>query len=158
MVKLLAVTFAAVTAGEIARFLFPRVNAKMVKWFKGIHREGELQELSGIFWLHFGFFVTVYLLPDRGAVLCGMGYLIFGDSAAALVGMRWGRHKILGKSVEGSLAFICAGTAVGMLFVSPVRALVGAAVGAIAELVPLPGNDNFWIPVVSAGVLTWVMR
>ena len=140
---------------EFGRFLFPEANRKLMGLFGGIHREEESHRASGIFWTLLGSTLTVALFRDRAVVLCSMGYLVFGDSAAALAGVKWGRRQILpGKSVEGSAAFFIASLAVGLYFFPPPAALAGALLATCVEMLPLPWNDNFWVPLVSAVFLS----
>lgn len=88
----------------------------------------------------------------------GMAMALTGDAAAALVGRSWGRNPWPGskRTVEGSAAFVAAALLVSVLFPGPgwvVRGL--AAVGAaLAEVVPIPLNDNLVLPFVTAGLLT----
>lgn len=153
-VIILGLLLAVESAIEFGRFFFLNFNSKLVHWFGGIHREQEFYKSSGIFWTLLGSLVIIGLFPNRSVVLCSMGYLIFGDSAAALVGVRFGRHKIGKKSVEGTLAFFCISFLIGLFFLTPLTAFLGAIFVALIELVPLPYNDNFWIPVFSAIFLT----
>lgn len=134
---------------DFGRLLVPGLSAKIVGLFGGIHREGEVSRVSGIFWTLAGSFTLMLLIPDRTAVLCAMSFLIFGDSAAALVGVPYGRHKFWGKSVEGSAAFFTASALAGLFFYDPVIAFAGALVATLVECLPFPWNDNFWVPVLS---------
>jgi dolichol kinase len=78
--------------------------------------------------------------------------LTLGDGFAEIVGAKKGRHVLpynRGKSIEGSafgfvIAFIGAS-----LFVSPLKALLGATIGMFVESLPTPVNDNLAIPIVS---------
>jgi len=78
--------------------------------------------------------------------------LVLGDTAAALVGKTVGRVRILGKTLEGSLACF----AVSFLFAWGVVGLpawvaaCGALTATLFELLPIPLDDNFRIP-LSAG-------
>jgi dolichol kinase len=144
---------------EFGRFLFPGLNGRIVGLFGGIHREEEIHKATGIFWTLSGSLLTMAIFQDRRVVLCSMGYLIFADAAAALIGVKFGSHRFLkNKSVEGSLAFFFTSLAVGLFFMSPPSALLGAAVATLIELLPLSYNDNFWIPVISASFLTIIPK
>lgn len=134
---------------EFSRLFLPRLNQRLLALFGGIHREEETRRVSGIFWTLLGSVLTFWLIPDRAATLCAMGYLIFGDTAAAFVGVAFGRHRFGNKSVEGSAAFFAVSFAVGLAFFPPSIALIGALFAALVEMLPLPFNDNLWIPVVS---------
>ena len=157
VLEILGTLLAVESCVEFGRFLVPGFNQKLVGIFGGIHREEEVRRASGIFWTLLGSFLTMLLFRRREVVLCAMGFLVFGDAAAALVGIQFGKHRIFhGKSLEGSLAFFLVSLAVGLFFFSPLPALVGAFLATLVELIPLPYNDNLWIPLVSALLLTFV--
>jgi dolichol kinase len=83
--------------------------------------------------------------------------LTFGDGFATIFGKKMGRTVIpfnKGKRLEGSvLGFTCAFFG-ALVFVSPLKALIGAIVGMVVEILPLPINDNLMIPLVSGLFLT----
>ena len=94
-----------------------------------------------------------------------MAVMLTGDAAAALVGRKFGRHKIVnGKSLEGALSFIIAGyiflTAVGMICHADTRFYILGAVGVILSAVvelftkQIKIDDNFTIPLTVGVVLS----
>ncbi len=150
VLKILGSFLAVEGSIEFGRLLLPGLNQKIVGMFGGIHREEELSRVSGIFWTLAGSFILMAIIPDRTVVFCAMGYLIFGDSAAALVGVPFGTHRFgKNKSVQGSLSFFVVAVVVGLFFFNPFVALLGAAFAAVVECLPLPWNDNFWVPLLS---------
>ena len=102
------------------------------------------------------------------AWLCGALVLVFSDSAAALVGRRWGRthFRTLGgtKSLEGSAAFFASTLfillALSALQLGAAPALAGLlllAAGLTAvEAVAGMGTDNLAIPLTAAWAWTWL--
>jgi dolichol kinase len=93
--------------------------------------------------------------PNKNIVLACLFYLAFGDASAALVGKRMGKRKIFwDKTLEGSLAcfFVC--FLIGLFFFKWPLALAGALIAAFIELFPWALNDNFWMPIISAFVIT----
>jgi dolichol kinase len=91
-----------------------------------------------------------------------LAVLGFADPAAAIVGRRWGRTKLLhGRSLEGSLTFLGVGFFVAlalMLVCFPavgvgggaLIALGAASVGAVAEAVAKRVDDNVMVPLAAA--------
>lgn len=142
---------------EMSRFWAPGLNERLLKAFGGIHREGETRKISGIFWTLLGSIVTFWFF-SKPVAFAAMGFLIFGDTASALAGILWGRHAIFkGKTFEGSAAFFVVSACLGGIFLPLKAALAGALFSAVIEALPLPGNDNFWVPVLSGIFLTRVL-
>ena len=82
-------------------------------------------------------------------------YLALGDASAALVGKRIGKRKIFWeKTLEGSLACFLVCFIIGLFFFKLPLALAGALAAAIIELFPWALNDNFWMPIIAAFVLS----
>ena len=88
--------------------------------------------------------------------------LIICDIAAALIGRRYGKHKFLAKSLEGTLAFFVFACIV-TIFTPKVDGLVleyfigivSGAVGAIIENISYGwADDNLTIP-LSIGFTMW---
>ncbi len=116
--------------------------------------------------------MCVLLFPDPVHVFCAMTVMLLGDTAAALIGRRWGETKFKnGKSMEGTLAFILVGWLI-IIFTGLFAGFSGrefafglAAVflAAIAEChnKKLRIDDNFSIPLIIGIVLTvaqWFSR
>ena len=92
-----------------------------------------------------------------GARLIAIYTLAIADPLSALVGITWGRrHVVAGKTVEGSLAFWVATTAIAAVVLRvttvvaatpvAVAALAIGFVGAVFEMLPLRLDDNLTIP------------
>lgn len=106
--------------------------------------------------------VCVLVFPKL-IVLTAFPILIISDSVAALFGRRFGRHKFLRKSVEGSLAFFL--FALPVVYFTPkveysaVEFLIGAAaalVGTVVEAGSWKIDDNLSIP-LSVGAVMWAL-
>jgi dolichol kinase len=77
-----------------------------------------------------------------------------GDSAAAIVGERFGHRRIVRrKTVEGFTADLTASFLPACLLVSPFIALLGAGGAMIMELLDVP-DDNLTMPIVAGALMT----
>ena len=101
--------------------------------------------------------------PFKGAIYYGLGIMFpivllstdyacaviiilsVGDSVSNLVGRRYGRIRILDKSLEGSLAFYFSAWLAASVFVDPGHAALMALVAAAIELFSF-ADDNVTIP------------
>ncbi len=107
--------------------------------------------------------IVIALFPKLIAVT-SFAILIISDISAALIGRRYGSHRFLDKSLEGTIAFFVSALIVigiiGMLYELPaVYFAIGtcaAAIGAVIENVSirLRVDDNVSIP-LSIGVVMW---
>jgi dolichol kinase len=98
-----------------------------------------------------GFFTALCLFRDKVSLFPAY-VIVVADTAAALVGMRFGRHPILSlpKTWEGSAAF-CLFCLVGAwLFFPPATALLVSLILTVLEALSLKGTDNFTLPVAAA--------
>ena len=157
-------------AMEAARRLHPRINQFMVDtMFGAIARPIEAYRINSGTWYGIALFVMVWLFSPL-ACICGVLALGVGDPAAAIIGRRFGRHKLRShKSLEGMLGFVGVSTAVifAFLLATPHAELVGtpawrvlvisawaSVVGAVTEVYCQPIDDNFAIPLTVAGAMS----
>ncbi len=80
---------------------------------------------------------------------------------SALVGRRLGKHRFLGKSLEGSIAFFISAfiiilltPKIDYLFGEYVIGALAAAFGAVIEALPWEVDDNLSIP-LAIGAFLW---
>lgn len=114
--------------------------------------ESELQEfvVSPLFYAS-GIILSLVLFPDSISY-ASITVLTLGDGFASLFGRRWGRRNLpfhKNKTVEGSLGGFLLALTGSLLFIEPHGALIASAAGMLAEILPLPINDNITIPLTS---------
>ncbi len=143
---------------ESWRFRNPKVNRWLFERFKGFTKEKERDRVSSTTLFLTASAVTILLFP-RGVAVPALLFLTFGDPVAEIVGVNYGRVKVLcGKTLEGTLAGAAACFLAGACLL-PLRSLgltipvlaAGAAAAALTELLPFPVDDNFTIP-IGAGI------
>jgi phosphoserine phosphatase len=130
-----------------------RMNRKNLPVISAITRNAvshaELYEFAAApLYFAMGILITLLLFP---APVNGAAIAIFtlGDSAASFFGGLVSKKPLpfnKGKTLEGSLFGFFFAFLAGSVFVSPVLALIGAAVAMIIESLPVPVNDNILIP------------
>lgn len=158
-----AVFFIAVLGLDILRIEVPNINTFIFSRFGSFIRKSEKQTLTGTAYYVIGIGLT-FLVYSRAAATVAICFLIFGDVAATTIGERFGKTKIGSKSLEGTAAFVIAAFAVGGVLYSIGLGtalwvmIPGALVAAGVELLTLPVNDNLVIPVVSGGVMEFLLR
>jgi len=149
---------------DIGRFLSPGF-AKIIYTIFPVFREHELdpgkKQLSGSTWLLAAAVLTIAVFPKVIAIV-SLVFLILGDTAAALIGRKWGKTPFLKKSLEGTLAFVV--MTVIIAFFTPkltdsgieiALIIISGIVAAIAENVSHGVlDDNVAIP-LSSGVVLW---
>ena len=102
-------------------------------------------------------FIFSYMLYMVGilhilAVFSGILIACLSDAAAALVGRRYGKHKVIvrskdTKSVEGFLAGIVLAYIIGLILVGPIYALIGALIFFLTDYFPIYTADNILNPI-----------
>lgn len=106
--------------------------------------------------------VTTLLFPVPFSIISFL-CMMFGDTAAALIGRKFGKHKFFnGKSVEGCAAFLITDWLIvtGAYFITGfnwlilVFGLAGVMIAMVAELFneELHLDDNFSIPLIVGGM------
>lgn len=151
---------------EQVRINYPELSAKLPLLNRYFLRAEETLKESAALPYNMALLLTVLTFP-KPISLTAIYTLAIADPLSALVGIRYGKHKIVrGKSIEGSLAFfIC--TMLSVLFVFlplfPDRLIniFGLAFGvgfftASFEMIPLKIDDNLTIPLVTA-TITWIL-
>jgi dolichol kinase len=155
---LLVILAAAMILFELARLYLPWGRALYKKFFGYVTRPHEYDRPSGAPHVFIGYLLAGLLYAPTIAIIA-MLFTSIGDTAAALIGQRYGKIRIGSKTLEGTLAcfFVCLLLTIPTPF-TLVASLAGAFTAAIAELIRWPFiNDNIAIPVLSGAAITLVM-
>lgn len=138
---------------DAVRLYEPHVRRVFYFLFGRLLREHERFNLLGSTYMLLAALICVRAFDKPKAVLA-LAFLVVGDTVAALVGRRYGRTKILDKSLEGSSACFVSCLLVGWAYpgndLSWIMIGVGALAATLFELLPVPMDDNLRIP-LSAG-------
>lgn len=143
---------------ELLRGLMSGVNDWLVRTLP-LFKAAESRQVTGATFMWLSATLLVFVAEKEIAVLA-MLYLSVGDPFAALVGVRDHRARLFGKSLAGTAAFAIAALGAGLLAtLHPDVPLAwwlapGALAAALAELAPVPLDDNITVPIVAAAVMT----
>lgn len=151
------------TITELCRRRFPGFNVALCLFFAPIMRERERHRISSASW-YIASMWMVFLLAPREVALIVLWLVGVGDTAAGVVGARWGRWRLTPHlSVEGMAAAfaVCFVGVYGMAgYWLPSLRFTGASLMAFVGLVALVGtlaeslfphlDDNLVIPLLGA--------
>lgn len=169
VITILVTCLAGALSTEIVRYYFPRINDKICVTFAPIMRERERTAISSSTWYMISTLLVFLVFPKlTGSIV--LLFVALGDTAAGIVGVKWGRHRLAAKvSLEGVLAgfAVCAASTYLLMrygqTVVPlsgtalaVFSVLAGAIGAGAETVLKKWDDNLVIPLVSAPCI-WVL-
>jgi dolichol kinase len=149
---------------ESLRLNEPHLRRMTARLVGALLREHEKTGLFASTYLILGSLLCAYSFPgSKPIVVASVLFLIMGDAAAALVGRTFGRVQIFGKTLEGSLACLVTCLIIGVLVaihmpgLSVKAAVVGAVTATAFELLPIPLDDNFRIPLSAGFAMRLVM-
>ena len=161
MLSIMVPAFLAMTLIDIARlrnWSFWNKFARPI--LSPIIRTHELEgDFTGAFYILGSFCLTIFLF-DKPLAIAAIAFIIVGDTFAALIGRKFGKHKFRSKSVEGSLGCFVGASIVA--FLTPDLPLtvgvIGALVATVTEAVSFNIDDNVSVPLVSGLVMHIVIK
>lgn len=147
---------------EFIRLRNEKLNIILMSVMRPFMRESERTSVSGLPFYALGTGLTLMLFPERVAILSVL-FLIFADPIASVIGILYGKDKILpNKSLQGTLAAFTVCYVItmiyGMRFSNPDMnllcfSLLAGVVGSFSELCSRYIDDNLSIPVISGTIL-----
>ena len=165
MLVALGILSAVALGIEFFRATRAGARAFIDRWLGRIIRTAESATMTGATYVVLGGLLAIFLFEKRIAIAVLL-FLSISDALASLVGIKFGRVKLLGKkSLAGSLAFFLSAAAI-VSFVQPSAwwiGLLGAFTATIVEALPLKIagyklDDNLTIPLIAGAVMTGLMR
>jgi len=142
---LITLTVAAL-AIDVLRLQEQRVRRLFRDFLGGMLRDHEESGLLGSTYLLLAALLAVDLFP-RPVAAAALGFTVLGDGFAAIVGRAWGRRPIFRKTAEGAAGGLLACLAWAAFLAGTGHlpwgvAVAGAMVASLAELLPIPLDDN----------------
>jgi dolichol kinase len=165
-VAILGILSAIALVFDVGRYFIPSWARIVNTIFGPIMRKHEMdskkKNLNGATYVLLSALLCVWLFP-KVIFVTAFTILIISDTTAALIGRKFGRHKFLLKSLEGTTAFFI--SAVIVIFLTPkiechnsteyIIGIIAAFVGAIIENISFGwADDNLSIP-ISVGLTMW---
>ena len=141
-----------------------RINSISVKnifdkyLFSMLRNHEKSGKYTGATWVFISSTLSIGIFPKDIAII-SLIYMSIGDTAAGLIGRKFGRIKIYNKTLEGALAGFIVCLFVGLMIdlnLSKTLVAIGALSAAIIELMPISIDDNLRIPLFS-GTVMYVM-
>ena len=141
-----------------------RINSISVKnifdkyLFSMLRNHEKSGKYTGATWVFISSTLSIGIFPKDIAII-SLIYMSIGDTAAGLIGRKFGRIKIYNKTLEGALAGFIVCLIVGLMIdlnLSKTVVAIGALSAAIIEFMPISIDDNLRIPLFS-GTVMYVM-
>ncbi len=150
---------------DLSRYIYPSIGKVFYNIFGFLLRKHEVdhkkKNLNGATYVFISALLCVLIFP-KVFFITAFCILIISDSSAALIGRKFGKHKFLAKSLEGTLAFFVSASIV-VLFTPKIEyqameyliGIIAAAVGAVVENISFGfADDNLSIP-IAIGFTMW---
>ena len=159
---------AALGSALILALLFEAIrlrNGRANRWFMlrfhMLVREEEEGKVAGHIYFLIGTLATA-LIFRREIAATAILFLAVGDVAGVAAGSILGELRLWrGKTVEGAIACFVSCLMIGLVPISLYgmdfrKVVLGAAVATLAELAPIPPDDNLTIPLLSGAAMTLI--
>ena len=144
---------------DVCRHFIPIISSIFSFFFDKMLRDHELKgKLTGATWVMIASCVSIALFSKPVAIL-SLIYMSLGDTAAGLIGQKYGKHKIGSKTWEGFAAglVVCIIIAINYNMLPKYIAITGAFSAMIMEILPIPLDDNFKIPLGAGGIMMMLL-
>ena len=154
-VKLLSILMVLFIIFDILRHKVTWVKSLFSLFINSMLRSHEQEgKLTGATWVMIGAVISIILFSKPVAIIA-LIFMSLGDTAAGLIGQRYGKHKIWNKSWEGFFGGLLVCIIIGMNYsLLPMTiSLSGAVAAMVMEIVPIPLDDNFKIPLGAGAIM-----
>jgi len=158
-IGVLVAALALMVTIDLARFFSRRGKKFFWRYLGFLTSEKEKRGPTTSLYYAASLLLCVLVFPVYAAI-GGVISLAAGDPVAAMVGRRFGRLRIGGKSVEGGLANAVTAFCLILVFVRSVPvAAAGALAGSVAEMLDIPYlDDNITVPLAAGGAMVLAAR
>lgn len=154
-VKLLSILMFLFIIFDILRHKVAWVKSLFTLFINSMLRSHEQEgKLTGATWVMIGAVISIILFSKPVAIIA-LIFMSLGDSAAGVIGQRYGKHKIWNKSWEGFFGglFVCIIVGMNYSLLPMTISLSGAVAAMVMEILPIPLDDNFKIPLGAGAIM-----
>jgi len=154
-VKFLSILMVLFIIFDILRHKVAWVKSLFTLFINSMLRSHEQEgKLTGATWVMIGAVISIILFSKPVAIIA-LIFMSLGDSAAGLIGQRYGKHKIWNKSWEGFFGglFVCIIVGMNYSLLPMTISLSGAVAAMVMEILPIPLDDNFKIPLGAGAIM-----
>jgi len=146
------------TTLEVMRYISPNLWRTIAEHSKGILkvRQGMITGTTALLIAN----IIVIAFFKKQVAIVSLVYMLFGDTASAIIGTKYGKVKMGDKTLEGSLAFFITVMVIALLFsqwsgirIHLIILIFGAIAATITEALPIEINDNLTVALAAAIVM-----
>jgi|FLYM01.1.fsa_nt_gi diacylglycerol kinase (CTP) len=148
---------------DVIRLVLPDLNKRLIAIFGPFLRTHETHRLTAATFMLIGVTVIIAFFP-KDVVLLSLLMLAFADPLAAIVGIRFGKDKLIGKkTLQGALAAFTICAALGLIYYFYygyfsdrllLATILTGLIGALSELIPVYSlDDNLTFPIISSSLI-----
>jgi dolichol kinase len=146
------------TTLEVMRYVSPSLWRTVAEHSKGILkvRQGMITGTTALLIAN----IIIIAFFNKQVAIVSLVYMLFGDTASAIVGTKYGKIKMGNKSLEGSLAFFITVMVLALIFfqwsgirIHLIILIFGAIAATVTEALPIEINDNLTVALAAAIVM-----
>jgi dolichol kinase len=159
MILVLAVLLCVALSVELSRFAFPRLNGLLISRFRVLLKRVEANKFTGATYMAAAT-LACFTFFQKDVAISSLFFISVGEPVAALVSERLAGPRLWNKSLWGITAFLGVALATVAVLTSSGAVefhgalIVGAAVAALVNWIPLPVDDNPVVLLLSSVTMT----
>jgi len=142
---------------EIARINSKFFGAFFIRLFGPIIRDFEESgRLTGATYVMISSFLILFFF-DKYICVASILIMSYSDTAAAIIGKKYGKTKIFNKTLEGSLAFFLTSLIIILIIYPEINLTLGfiaILAATLIESLPIGLDDNLTVPLIIAIILS----
>ena len=141
---------------EFLRIQNSSFNKVFINFLGFLIRDFEKSKITGASYVMISAFIVIFFFD---LYICVTSILImsYADTAAAIIGKKYGKTKIFNKTLEGSMAFLCTALIIVLIIYPEINlfySLLAVFIATIVELLPLNIDDNLSVPIAVSLILS----